>query len=244
MSAPIAWLYALPVEQWMEPVAAALSNVWLLVIVSLWRLLLISRVANVLSGASFWATGIFVSAAASFEFIVAGVVRQFTDFERGIASSMAGIRVEPSPAERAAESLIGELSVLLFIVVIVSSVSTLALTKYQKRPFPKASFGRTPITLLLFSIAVPILAGWLAKPMQQAETHWSRLESQLMKGEYEAALDYLESVGPHAFPKGKAIPLSPFTTERCGSYRHFSPISTNQGQNGCGYSTCLIPRHL
>jgi hypothetical protein len=193
----------------MDPVAAARGNVWLLVIVSLWRVLLISRVASVLSGASFFATGVFVTAAASFEFIVAGVVQQFTNFERGIASSMAGIRIEQSPAERAAETLIGQLAILLFGIVIVSSITTLSLSNYQKRPFPKISFGPVPITLLLFGIAIPIIAGWLAKPMQQAEIHWSRLESQLMKSEYVAALDYLESVGPDAFPKGKAIPIGP-----------------------------------
>ncbi|MEN9018957.1 MAG: hypothetical protein ABF370_00435 [Verrucomicrobiales bacterium] len=146
MTAPIAWLYALPLEQWMDPVAAARGNVWLLVIVSLRGVLLISRVASVLSGASFFATGVFVTAAASFEFIVAGVVQQFTNFERGIASSMAGTRIEQSPAERAAETLIGQLAILPFGIVIVSSITTLALTKYRKRPFPKVSFGPVPIT--------------------------------------------------------------------------------------------------
>ncbi len=53
MTAPLAWLYAIPVERWLEPVDAMRFNLYLLGIVALWRVLLISRAAAVLFGTSF-----------------------------------------------------------------------------------------------------------------------------------------------------------------------------------------------
>src|SRR4051812_17654529 len=42
LTAPIAWLYALPVERVLDPYRAAQANIALLSIVSLWRVLLMS----------------------------------------------------------------------------------------------------------------------------------------------------------------------------------------------------------
>src|SRR5207245_4538618 len=48
MTAPIAWLYAIPVERFLDSYHAAQANIALLSIVSLWRVLLMSRVLAVL----------------------------------------------------------------------------------------------------------------------------------------------------------------------------------------------------
>jgi hypothetical protein len=48
MTAPLAWLYAIPVERFLSPADATSANLWFLGIVSLWRVLLITRVLNVL----------------------------------------------------------------------------------------------------------------------------------------------------------------------------------------------------
>lgn len=40
MTSPLAWLYAVPVEQFMVPQSATLTNGWFLAIVALWRVLL------------------------------------------------------------------------------------------------------------------------------------------------------------------------------------------------------------
>lgn len=48
MTAPLAWLYAIPVERFLSPYDAAVTNYWLLAIVSVWRVLLISRAASVM----------------------------------------------------------------------------------------------------------------------------------------------------------------------------------------------------
>jgi hypothetical protein len=51
MTAPLAWLYAIPFERWMSPGEATLWNLRLLGIVSVWRVALMIRVIGVVYGA-------------------------------------------------------------------------------------------------------------------------------------------------------------------------------------------------
>lgn len=51
MTAPMAWLYAVPYEHFMGPVEAIRANGWTLVLVSVWRVALITRILCVLWGA-------------------------------------------------------------------------------------------------------------------------------------------------------------------------------------------------
>ena len=48
MTAPLAWVFALPVEHFMSPDNAAIVNLWLLGIISLWRIFLLARILGVL----------------------------------------------------------------------------------------------------------------------------------------------------------------------------------------------------
>ncbi len=48
MTAPMAWLYAIPFERWLSPGDATRANLWLLGIVSVWRVALMARALSVL----------------------------------------------------------------------------------------------------------------------------------------------------------------------------------------------------
>jgi len=48
MTAPLAWIYAIPIERFLSPADATRANLWMLGIVALWRVLLITRVVSVL----------------------------------------------------------------------------------------------------------------------------------------------------------------------------------------------------
>lgn len=50
LTAPVAWLYAVPVERWTPPVEAAKLNVAFLAVVATWRVVLMGRVLSVLTG--------------------------------------------------------------------------------------------------------------------------------------------------------------------------------------------------
>ncbi|MDP6446542.1 MAG: hypothetical protein QF805_22310, partial [Pirellulaceae bacterium] len=51
MTAPLAWLYAIPVERFMSPGDATAANLWLLGAVAIWRVVLIIRVITVVYNA-------------------------------------------------------------------------------------------------------------------------------------------------------------------------------------------------
>ncbi len=48
MTAPLAWLYAIPVEQFFDPGDATRANLWLLALVSIWRVALMVRCVQVI----------------------------------------------------------------------------------------------------------------------------------------------------------------------------------------------------
>jgi hypothetical protein len=50
MTAPLAWIYAIPFERFMTPEEATRANLWSLGVVSAWRVFLMIRVVNVLMG--------------------------------------------------------------------------------------------------------------------------------------------------------------------------------------------------
>lgn len=52
MTAPMAWLYAIPYERWMTPEAAISCNLWTLALVAAWRVILMTRVVTVVYGVS------------------------------------------------------------------------------------------------------------------------------------------------------------------------------------------------
>ncbi len=60
MTAPLAWLYAIPFERFCSAAEATEANLWILGIVSLWRVLLMARVVSVVYGANLVATAMLV----------------------------------------------------------------------------------------------------------------------------------------------------------------------------------------
>lgn len=75
MTAPLAWLYAIPYERFLSPVEATAANLWTLAVVAAWRVLLMARVIAVITGrrmiTSFLLVMVFASATA---FAAAAVV--------------------------------------------------------------------------------------------------------------------------------------------------------------------------
>lgn len=52
MTAPIAWIYAIPVERFLQSFSAAMANIALLLVVSVWRVALMNQVLSVMTGLS------------------------------------------------------------------------------------------------------------------------------------------------------------------------------------------------
>ena len=91
LTAPLALLYAIPVERLLSAGAAMQANLWLLALVSLWRVLLMARVVAVLYGSGFFSS-LFV--VLLFGDTVALTVLNFTPLP--ILAIMGGVRLSPS----------------------------------------------------------------------------------------------------------------------------------------------------
>jgi hypothetical protein len=88
LMAPMAWIYAIPVERMMSAVDAARANLWFLAIVALWRVLLITRVVAVRQHISFIKTLIKVLFVATTIVIVA-----IFAMPKPVFSIMGGVRL-------------------------------------------------------------------------------------------------------------------------------------------------------
>ncbi len=93
MTAPLAWLYAIPVERWLSPVDAMEFNLYLLGIVALWRVLLISRGAAVLFGTTFKHT---IFPVVLFGDVLMLIILAYTPVP--ILQIMGGVRLSPTEA--------------------------------------------------------------------------------------------------------------------------------------------------
>jgi hypothetical protein len=93
MTAPLAWLYSIPVERWMTPMDATRANLCFLGIVSVWRVALMIRVLSVLLEGGRWAATFLVLLFSSG--VVVGL--SVAAFLPKITASMSGVR--PSDAE-------------------------------------------------------------------------------------------------------------------------------------------------
>ncbi|NIP92123.1 MAG: hypothetical protein GWO24_01045, partial [Akkermansiaceae bacterium] len=92
MTAPIAWIYAIPVEQWGDPLLAAKWNLLFLGVVSVWRVLLISRAVSVATSIPFGLVLLFVLIPASLEMAAATFLLRL---DYNVVSTMATAEARP-----------------------------------------------------------------------------------------------------------------------------------------------------
>ena len=109
MTAPLAWLYGIPWERMLDPVGAVWANVWSLLIVAAWRVILTARVLSVLGGISMTRCFAFLMVFAD---AVAVVLMALAP--KPMVSLMGGIAHSP------ADALIAELDVQIMIVGILT----------------------------------------------------------------------------------------------------------------------------
>lgn len=94
MTAPMAWLYGIPYERFMDPYAAVVANLWTLGIVSVWRIALITRVVSVLLGIRYRLAFFMVMVVADGAVVLVAGFSAFELLKSGIGN-MAGIRDIP-----------------------------------------------------------------------------------------------------------------------------------------------------
>lgn len=197
MTAPLAWLYALPVERFFDPVAATAANLSLLLVVALWRVLLYARILAVLLGIGHLAAGYLVML---FGDLVALGLMYLSP--KPVVAVMGGVMHAP---EDALILEVGGIVLLLGLVTLpVWAICTLltAFTdqpSWKLEPHPQSApgDGRSLLVLGLGSVLfwLPIL------PFTQSEQRLAtRVDDALAANKIDVAVELMSSYERSSFP--------------------------------------------
>ena len=204
MTAPIAWLYAIPVERMLDSYAAAQANIVLLAVVSLWRVILMARAVQVTTTVSFLMALMWVLFAAAVEalvvFFFGGV------FAQAIMRGMGGMRNSPEE-ELIYQAMSTAFSAALFGAPVLLVLCFLWKPKYPLTPLPRieaAQFHWKPlVAAALFWIGVAVI------PQRELINNVA-VEKLVSAGEMRKALDYLSARTPDDFSPGRPLPPKAF----------------------------------
>ena len=201
MTAPLAWLYAIPVERFLSAADSARANLWLLGIVSVWRVTLITRVISVLYRTHWFATFFVVML---FGDSLMWIVLEMTPLP--ILSIMGGIRLTES------ERILLDTATMLRVLCILSAPAWLIGTFfiYVRRPREPLAWERDAVNAeSRLSVAKPLwalssvaLLVWAAiLPMTQPQQANRRaVETSLAENQIADALTFMSQRGPADFP--------------------------------------------
>lgn len=188
----------------MDSVAAARANVALLAIVSLWRVVLMTRVLQVTTRAPFANALIWVLFAASIEVLV--VFFFGGAFAKAIMAGMGGMRNSPE------ENIMLEAMGAAFVGALWTAPATfvLALLWTPKRllqPLPRPA--REPVHWLALAVATCFWVGVAVVPQREL-ANTVKVERFLANHQPRAALDVLASHQPTDFAPARTLPPKPF----------------------------------
>jgi hypothetical protein len=195
LTAPLAWLYAIPYERFLSPFEAVQTNLLTLAVVSAWRVILMVRVLQVLMGFSLFSAGCIVLAFAD---VLVLILLQTLPFP--LIEIMGGVRL--SASEQLLKStaqnacLWGFCTGPIWLVGFIVAAST---TRPRWAPIPTSL---APVRTELWVLAALSIAVWaVALPFTQPEQMArKRVERLFAHGKLEEALAQMSTHGPGDFP--------------------------------------------
>lgn len=208
-TAPIAWLYAIPVERWAGSMEAAHFNLTLLGVVSLWRVLLMARVLCVLHAAAFWRALCWVLSMACVEIVV--VFLGTGALSRKIMAGMGGLR--NSPEEDVLARALANVAAVAFYGFIPMLI--LSLVARGKREI-RFTANLVPVAGRLPWVGVAVAAVlWIgvAIPAQQQTRLNAEIDALAAKGEWRPVVEHLIAHEPHKYAPSRQLPPKVFEYE-------------------------------
>ena len=199
MTAPMAWLYGIPTERMTDIVTATELNLWTLALVSVWRVLLIARVASVIFGAPMW---IMLILTCAFSNVIVTGVLVVTPFP--VINIMGGIELTQS------EQLISEIATTIFALsfitipaLVLGSLVVLALAKGSWQvPAVSRDEAKPRVARGVIALTLAALVLWSA-PLpwtQPAQSLRYKTERALVSGNPAEGVAMMASHGRAAYP--------------------------------------------
>jgi hypothetical protein len=196
LTAPLAWLYAIPYERFLSPAAATEANLWTLALVAAWRVLLMTRVVSVLTDRHPLTSFVLVMV-----FAVAVALAAVLLMPKPVVSVMGGIRHTDS------EQMIAGVTTLVLVLGFLSAPvwligavigETYASPRWlvpDKAPETGAGVGVWALAAFTIVLWLPFL------PVTQSEQalRW-RAEEALKGGRIEEGLDLMSAHKQSDFP--------------------------------------------
>jgi hypothetical protein len=196
MTAPLAWVYAIPVEHFLTEADATRANLWLLGIVSLWRVLLITRVASVLW--SVWHIAAFLPVMLFANSVLLLLVWMMP---KPVVEFMGGIRL--SEADQVVFDVMLVLQVLGIFAWPVWLLGTGIVAGIWRRSWHFSPKGSSqPVSVGAWAAGVLPFVVLLPPTIMSQSTQWLRreVESDLRRGRYESALRRMSAHERTDFP--------------------------------------------
>lgn len=194
MTAPLAWLYAIPFERWTAPATALRLNMMLLALVSIWRVVLIIRVIRVVYGAG----PLWHVAATVLMFGDAVMLLAFRFLPVPILHFMGGVRLTEAESVLQGTAFLLQLCGYPFLLLVFG---TFLLRPNRDWPVSSAvPVCRTTLTTWLAAFLT--IAVWFGVlPLTQPEQRLRRsVERDLTTGHIDRAIQLMSQHSQSDFP--------------------------------------------
>ncbi len=198
MTAPIAWIYAIPVQDLFSAEGATSANLWMLAVVSLWRVVLMARVVSVLFNANLFAAFMPVLLFAD---TLALVALWFAPLP--VFAIMGGIRLTDS--ERVIQGTaftVGFFGTITWLIWLVGTCVVWGLRKKKWQQQVSPGEPSSTVSGGLWAVAACSVMTWVVilpytQPKQQLRR---RVEVTLRSGQVRDAISLMAEYEPSDFP--------------------------------------------
>lgn len=198
LTAPLAWLYAIPYERFLTAAQATQANLWTLALVALWRVALMVRVVSVLMGYRVLAALFLVMTLADLEALLA---LRFVPVP--IINVMGGIRLtESERMMQSAALIVLQAGVCSLPIWLTGAAWACVVSKPAWQVDPALRAKASPVSRPVWALAWGSLAVWVGiLPFTQPEQVLKRrVERLFAEGQIAAALAEMSTHSPGGFP--------------------------------------------
>ncbi|KLU07281.1 putative transmembrane protein [Rhodopirellula islandica] len=198
MTAPLAWLYAIPIEVMADEMVSLRFNLTLLSIVSIWRVVLFSRVIAIQFGLRIGATLTWI-------LVPCMVIAFFAllSAQLSMVSLMGGIRLtQTQQVLRSYQSTVAAGCFYGFIPVLIAALGSIAMSSKSKHRWDEIGRRSVPMRRIVWlwpavSAVTLLVAATFFQPQLMRS---AKVDAMLRSGDIDDAVATMQASGEEAFP--------------------------------------------